>query len=85
MLSLINITIGLAVRCSLESQDTSLKLCQSVSDLVVGPGQRRYRVLHLPHCQGKLLRSLTIDLTTDTARCDHFPDWDPLERNGSAP
>ena len=71
--------------CSLESQDAPLKLCQSVSDLVVGPGQRRYRVLNLPHCQGKLLRSLTIDLTTDTARCNHFPDWDPLERHGSAP
>ena len=45
--------------CSLESQDAPLKLCQSVSDLVVGPGQRRYRVLHLPHCQGKLLLGLS--------------------------
>ena len=52
--------LGLAdtVGSSLESHDASLQLCQRVSDLVVGPGQGRDRVLHLPHCQGQLLRRL---------------------------
>ena len=46
-------TIGIG--SNFESEDASLQLSERVSDLTVGPGQGRDRLLHLSHSRSQLL------------------------------
>ena len=46
---------SIGIGSNFESEDTSLQVSQSVSDLTVGPGQGRDRLLHLSHSRRQLL------------------------------